>query len=142
MRSRDKRVIDMINAGAYYSANQAGVYGKPNMDIAQMGIAGAASTDMMESELALQNGKINRQQYEEQIANTYRATAEAVIANYINMGIDVVKTFVEAKLPILIPIVEPVVAVIKTYINPVVSKVVDGGRKTFNWIKDKLKKLL
>ncbi len=137
--NKDKNILDMVNAGAYYIANRAGAYGGPDMNVADIGVGGATQTDLFETESMYKDGKINQQQYKNEVASIYKASAVAIIRNLIDKGIDAVANFVTMKFPVIAAVVAPVVNVVKSFVyGAVEKKVVNTASRVFKWIKEKL----
>ncbi|MGC9043623.1 MAG: hypothetical protein ACP5KG_07175 [Myxococcota bacterium] len=131
---RNKDVLDIVYAAGLYKANQAGVYGNQNTSPYEVGVMGGTSTDINEAEALRNEGKIGDEEYTANVVNAISAASSILINNAIQRGLDIVETFVNNHIPVL----APVVPVVRSVAVILANKVVEAGRKVFNWLKEKI----
>ncbi len=131
---RNKDVPDIVYAAGLYKANQAGVYGNQNTSPYEVGVMGGTSTDINEAEALRNEGKIGDEEYTANVVDAISVASSILINNAIQRGLDIVETFVNNHIPVL----APVVPVVRSVAVKLANKVVEAGRKVFNWLKEKI----
>lgn len=134
---KDQFVKDLINALAVYKAKEAGVFGQVKLEAEEIGVIGAATTDIQDTSIKYINAEISK---ENAIAETKSALATTVsifIKTMVDKAIDPIAEVIKTKIPALAKVIDVTKEWIKTYIT--VEKIKETGRRVSNWVREKLK---
>lgn len=132
--------MDYINALATYKAKEAGAFGRIQMETEEIGIFGAAMSDVQKTIARFLLKEISKEEAKEELKQTAFTAVKTLITTVAHKAIDSVATFLKIKLPALSSVIEAGKEFVKREIvEKVVDKVVETGKKAVNWIKEKLK---
>lgn len=139
----DVTLNDLINSAATFKAREAGYFGKAKLQEEEIGVFGAAMSDIQETTAKLADKKITAEEAKEEI----KWTLWTVVKTYLHGLVDILVEPIAIQIKLVVPIFSKVIDGVKEFVKVkivdyAVDKVREYGTKLFNWGKQKLSYLV
>ncbi len=136
----DELSVDLINSLAAYKAKEAGAFGRAKLETEDIGILGAAMTDVQKTSSRFLSNEISREEAKEEFKETIFTTVRTFLNKYADKVLDPIAEIVKNQWPAITKIIDSAKEFIKKALVEVAAdKLEEIGNKVSNFIKEKLR---
>ncbi|MGD0283251.1 MAG: hypothetical protein ABSB95_12920 [Dissulfurispiraceae bacterium] len=140
MSGNNSLLIDLINSLASFKAKEAGFFGKAKLDTEDIGVFGAAISDVQETSARYLAKEINREEAKEELQDTISAAVKTFLHGIADKALTPVAEFFKEKWPAFSVAIEGAKEFVKqNAVDFVVDTVKEGVGKVINVIREKLR---
>lgn len=136
----DELPDDLINSLAAYKTKEAGAFGRAKLETEDIGILGAAMTDVQKTSSRFLSNEISKEEAKEEFKEIIFTTVRTFLNNLADKAMDPIAELFKNKMPAINQVVDSAKEFIKkALVEVVIDKAKEIGNRAFNFIKEKLK---